>query len=102
MRSFVFVAALCASSASAFVSAPRRAPLRRSPVRQMADIPRITLPDAVAEQLALFDLKNPNDLSTEEYNSYSAAAIAGTVLLLVPASYLDNTLASFGEFQNGA
>lgn len=51
----------------------------------MLDIPRITLPDVVSDLIKVQDLKSPNELSTSEYNSYSGAAIGGTLLFfLVP------------------
>ena len=49
----------------------------------MLDIPRISLPDALTGPLADLDLKNPNDLSDAEYNSYSAAAIGGTLIFFL-------------------
>jgi hypothetical protein len=52
------------------------------------DIPRITLPDALDGTFTDLDLKNPNKLSQAEYNSYSGAAIAGTLALLVPGFFV--------------
>ena len=49
----------------------------------MVDIPRITLPDAIGGVLQEQDLKNPNDLSDDEYNTYSAATIGGSLILFL-------------------
>jgi hypothetical protein len=49
----------------------------------MVDIPRITLPAAVTDVLKDLELKNPNDMNQAEYNSYSGAAILGTLVLFV-------------------
>jgi outer membrane biosynthesis protein TonB len=49
----------------------------------LGDIPRITLPSAITGALEGIDLKSPNDLSTADYNSYSGAAILGTLLFFV-------------------
>ena len=58
----------------------------RVPAVTMLDIPRVTLPEPVAAQLAEFDLKNPNQLSAADYNSYSAAAIGGTLAIFLPSA----------------
>ena len=58
--------------------------LARAPAAQMVDIPRITLPDAIASTFADLDLKNPNELSQADYNTYSGAAIAGTLAFFLP------------------
>ena len=129
------------ATASAFV-APQTA-VRGVASKLHVDIPRISLPDQVADVLKDQGLKSPNDLSVEErapasarriasrrrndaprapppqrraaraaaatraaathrratsrenhdrYNSYSGAAIGGTLLLLVPIAYLDELL----------
>ena len=77
--------ALCGMS-SAFVSPrPHASLLRRAPVREMVNIPRISLPEQVSEIMTgQLDLKSPNELSDSEYNNYSAAAIGGTLVLLLP------------------
>lgn len=50
----------------------------------MLDVPRISLPDIVTAQLETkLDLQNPNELTTDKYNSYSGAAIAGTLLFFL-------------------
>lgn len=50
----------------------------------MFDVPRIALPDLVTAQMETkLDLQNPNDLTTAEYNSYSGAAIGGTLLFFL-------------------
>ena len=41
------------------------------------------------------DLKSPNELSDSEYNNYSAAAIGGTLVLLLPIGLLDGALLGF-------
>jgi len=61
------------------------------------DIPRITLPDAVTEAIKSVDLKSPNDLSTTEYNSYSGAAIGGTLIFfLLPGALIFDLLDALG------
>ena len=52
------------------------------------DIPRITLPDALEGTFADFELKNPNTMSQADYNTYSGAAIAGTLALLIPGVFI--------------
>ena len=47
------------------------------------DLPRISLPSAVTDVLKEQELKNPNDLSNADYNSYSAAAVGGTLIFMV-------------------
>ena len=47
------------------------------------DIPRVELPEAVTKVLKEQDLKNPNDLNTKEYNSYSAAAVGATLISML-------------------
>ena len=69
---FVVPAPLAHSARALRVAAP-----------SMVDIPRITLPDAVGGVLQEQDLNNPNDLSTTDYNTYSAAAIGGTLILFL-------------------
>ena len=86
--------ALCGIS-SAFVGLKPRASLRRAPVRAMVNIPRISLPDQVSEIIKQQDLKSPNELSDSEYNTYSAAAIGGTLVLLLPIAALDGALFGF-------
>ena len=49
-------------------------------------------PRAQSDGIKSVDLKSPNELTEEEYNSYSGAAIGGTLLLLVPIAYLDELL----------
>jgi hypothetical protein len=51
------------------------------------DIPRITLPDAISSKFSDLGLNNPNELSQADYNTYSGAAIAGTLLLFVPGAF---------------
>ena len=43
------------------------------------------------------DLKSPNELTEEEYNSYSGAAIGGTLLMLIPVAYYDGLLFEFAK-----
>merc|ERR1712129_594619 len=56
------------------------------------DVPRISLPAPVSEKISDFGLKDPNALDTAEYNSYSGAAIGGTLLMFVGIAYLDGLL----------
>ena len=88
--------ALCGMS-SAFVGPrPHASLLRRAPVREMVNIPRISLPEQVSEIMTgQLDLKSPNELSDSEYNNYSAAAIGGTLVLLLPIGLLDGALLGF-------
>jgi hypothetical protein len=57
----------------------RRAPLNLS----MLDFPRIELPESLTTVLKESNLKNPNDLTTVEYNTYSAAAVGGTLVFML-------------------
>jgi len=57
----------------------RRAPLKLS----MLDFPRVELPESLSTVLKENDLKNPNDLTTGEYNAYSAAAVGGTLAFML-------------------
>merc|ERR1719362_1162908 len=77
--------------ANAFV--PRAS--RSSSTSLAVGIPRIDLPGQVSDAIKGQDLKSPNELSTEEYNSYSGAAIGGTLLMLLPVAYLDGLLVEF-------
>jgi hypothetical protein len=65
---------------------------QRQGATKMVDIPRITLPDAISEKLSELDLKNPNELSNTDYNTYAGAAILGTLVFYV---LFENE--SFGE-----
>jgi len=47
------------------------------------DVPRVQLPEAVTSMLKEQDLKNPNDLTTGEYNTYSAAAVGATLVTML-------------------
>jgi len=61
------------------------------------NIPRLDLPGAVADKLADFDLKNPNNMNDEEYRSYSGAAIAGTLLFfLLPGALVSGIFSNLG------
>merc|ERR1719267_327650 len=85
---FLLSLALC-HYGSAFVTPRSTAVLRRAPVRSMVTVPRITLPEPVTDKMADIDLKNPNELSDEEYNTYSGAAIGGTLIfMLLPGAKL--------------
>lgn len=67
------------------------------------NIPRITLPDPIPDALSSIDLKNPNELSTEEYNSYSGAAIAGTLIFfLLPGALVSGMYDVVAEFLSAA
>ena len=53
----------------------------------MLDVPRLALPDVLSDVIKVQGLKSPNELSTSEYNSYSGAAIGGTLIFfLLPGS----------------
>jgi hypothetical protein len=60
------------------------------------------LQDAVGAQLKEFDLKDPNQLSTAEYNTYSAAAIGGTLALMLPGALIFDITGLIGDFLFGA
>jgi hypothetical protein len=62
----------------------------------MLDIPRVALPDAVSEAIKEQDLKSPNDLSDADYNTYSAAAIGGTLIFFILPLF--DLLGFFGDF----
>ena len=64
-----------------------------------ADVPRLTLPDALDGTFNDFDLKNPNTMSQAEYNAYSGAAIAGTLALFLPGALAIFDISGFiGDF----
>ena len=74
--------ALCLGGVSAFAPVhqqQRLVTVDRATTALNVNIPRLDLPDALAAPLAELDLKNPNTLSDDEYQSYSGAAIAGTL-----------------------
>ena len=65
------------------------------------DLPRVSLPSAVTDVLKEQELKNPNDLSKADYNSYSAAAVGGTLifmLLLGPVTGIFDLGGVVGDF----
>ena len=78
--------------------------LRAPPVApRMVDIPRISLPSVVSDTLKEQDLKDPNGLSDTEYNTYSGAAIGGTLIFfLLPGALIfdayDALLTVFEDF----
>jgi len=76
----------------------RPMPTHRAPVAQMLDIPRIELPQAVTSTIKDLDLKNPNELSTTDYNTYSAAAIAGTLALFLPGVLIFDVTGAVADF----
>ena len=49
----------------------------------VTDVPRISLPSAVTDVLKEQGLKNPNDMAATDYNSYSAAAVGGTLVFML-------------------
>mmetsp|Transcript_96636 Transcript_96636/g.141334 ORF Transcript_96636/g.141334 Transcript_96636/m.141334 type:complete len:189 (-) Transcript_96636:233-799(-) len=57
-------------------------------VIEKVDIPRVALPSSVTDVLAANDLKDPNDMTSSEYNTYSATAIGGTLLFFLPGALL--------------
>jgi len=62
------------------------------------DVPRIALPDSVTSVLKEQDLKNPNELSVEAYNTYSAAAIGGTLALFLPGIFVFDVTGAIADF----
>ena len=68
----------------------------RAPAAVMLDIPRITLPDVVTSTIKDQGLNSPNELGTTEYNTYSAAAIGGTLILFLLPIF--NLLGFLGDF----
>tara|TARA_B100000795_G_C22530911_1_gene335072 strand:- start:205 stop:615 length:411 start_codon:yes stop_codon:yes gene_type:complete len=91
---------------TSLVLAPQRvAPAlqsRRASAPLMLDIPRLELPSAVGAQLKEFDLKDPNQLTQAEYNTYSAAAIGGTLALMLPGALIFDISGLVGDFAFGA
>ena len=79
------MAALFSLSAAFVVpSSLMRIPAARSLAPTMkTNIPRIELPSAVDSILKEQDLNNPNNLDDDAYNTYSAAAIGGTLLVFL-------------------
>merc|ERR1711924_331962 len=86
--------ALFANACNAF--APVASPATRAAVRVQVGVPRIDLPAQVSDGIKSVDLKSPNELTEEEYNSYSAA-IGGTLLMLIPVAYYDGLLFEFAK-----
>lgn len=84
---------------ASFVLTPAAVPhrtLATPPAVFMLDIPRVELPDAVASTIKEQGLKSPNELGTTDYNTYSAAAIGGTLIFfLLP---LFNIFGFLGDF----
>ena len=72
--------------------------LVRAPAARMVDIPRVTLPDALGSALADADLNNPNELSQADYNTYSGAAIGGTLALFLPGALIFDITGVIGDF----
>jgi hypothetical protein len=73
---------------------------QRGPLN-LLDIPRVTLPDAVVTPIKDLGLKNPNDLSASDYNTYSASAVGGTLifmLLLGPITGIFDVNGLIGDF----
>ena len=97
-RVFLFLGLVLCQYGSAFVTPRPSAVLRRAPVRSMVNIPRISLPDQVTDAMTNIDLKNPNELSDEEYNTYSGAAIGGTLIFfLLPGAAVFDLLDAFKD-----
>ena len=64
----------------------------------MVTIPRISLPEQVTDKMTDIDLKNPNELSDEDYNTYSGAAIGGTLIFfLLPGALVFDLLGAFKD-----
>jgi hypothetical protein len=72
-----------ASFALTTPAAMPRMPVARAPAAAMLDIPRVELPDAIASTIKEQGLKSPNELGTTDYNTYSAAAIGGTLIFFL-------------------
>ena len=90
---------------SLVLAPPRAGPAlqaRRAFAPAMLDIPRLELPSAVGDQLREFDLKDPNQLTQAEYNTYSAAAIGGTLALMLPGALIFDVTGLVGDFAFGA
>jgi hypothetical protein len=55
-------------------------------------LPRLELPSAVSDKLDEYGLKNPNEMTEQEYKDYSGAAILGTlVFFLLPGALVTGT-----------
>ena len=70
--------------------------MQRAVAPLMVDIPRVALPDAIADVIKEQDLNSPNDLSDGDYNTYSAAAIGGTLIFFLLPIF--NLLGPIGDF----
>jgi hypothetical protein len=81
-------------TAARAAAAPRASPAAVT----MVDIPRLELPSAVTDALKDLDLKNPNQLSTADYNTYSAAAIGGTLALFLPGALVFDITGTIADF----
>tara|TARA_B110001452_G_C15151983_1_gene400907 strand:- start:224 stop:964 length:741 start_codon:yes stop_codon:yes gene_type:complete len=62
-------------------------------------VPRLALPPAVAEGMIGAGLKDPNAMTTAEYDAYSGAAIGGTLIFfLVPGAVFIDVTGAVADF----
>lgn len=65
-------------------------------LRVISDFPRFEIPSNVANVIKEQGLKNPNDLTKQEYNTYAGAAVLGTLIFFfLPGAFLSGV--SFGD-----
>ena len=72
---------MTASPGPAFIAGRREAECGR---KRPAWTQNLTCTECVGDVLKDVDFKNPNSLSQADYNTYSGAAIAGTLALFLP------------------
>jgi hypothetical protein len=64
---------------------------------------RYDLPSQVTDVIESNDLMNPNQMEESDYNGYSGAAVAGTLLFFIlPGAVLTGGLSKLGEFGGDA
>lgn len=104
----ICVLIICISYSSAFTVKPHTSFGTRVhedvyPSALYLNIPRLDLPDIASNKLEEFDLKNPNEMNTEEYNSYAGAAIGGTLaFFLLPGALVSGLYGALGQVVGGA
>ena len=94
---------ICIAAVAFVAPAPHAAIRPRVAIPSMIDVPRIPLPDVASDLIKAQGLKSPNEMSTDEYNSYSGAAIGGTLIFfLLPGAALTGLGAKKGLGAKGA
>lgn len=96
------LAALCLITGGANAFAPhnrqRLSVANRGNLALNVNLPRLDLPDVIADKLVDYDLKNPNKMNDDDYRSYSGAAVAGSLLFfLFPGAFVSGIYSGLGD-----